>query len=158
MTKEWCTENEDERFLPTLQDDASEIIDGLWLGSEANALDLVWLKVQGIRTIITINSRRTDPLSMPEISESLKQWFRTNVNHVYYQALDTPTQMVLHLFQPAYELIHEVLDAKENILVHCGRGISRSATLVIAALMTRESSSYCAAYVIFFSPFVKSWF
>eukprot|EP00633_Aureoumbra_lagunensis_P001137 CAMPEP_0197290502 /NCGR_PEP_ID=MMETSP0890-20130614/7710_1 /TAXON_ID=44058 ORGANISM="Aureoumbra lagunensis, Strain CCMP1510" /NCGR_SAMPLE_ID=MMETSP0890 /ASSEMBLY_ACC=CAM_ASM_000533 /LENGTH=42 /DNA_ID= /DNA_START= /DNA_END= /DNA_ORIENTATION= len=42
MTKEWCTENEDERFLPTLQDDASEIIDGLWLGSEANALDLVW--------------------------------------------------------------------------------------------------------------------
>mmetsp|Transcript_19115 Transcript_19115/g.24801 ORF Transcript_19115/g.24801 Transcript_19115/m.24801 type:complete len:97 (-) Transcript_19115:1192-1482(-) len=95
MTKEWCTENEDERFLPTLQDDASEIIDGLWLGSEANALDLVWLKVQGIRTIITINSRRTDPLSMPEISESLKQWFRTNVNHVYYQALDTPTQMVL---------------------------------------------------------------
>ena len=36
-TNEWIeTQAEDERFLPTFQDDASLITEGLWLGSEAN--------------------------------------------------------------------------------------------------------------------------
>ena len=37
------------------------------------------------------------------------------------------------------------MDNAETVIVHCGRGISRSATLVIATLMVREKLSYTDA-------------
>ena len=41
----------------------------------------------------------------------------------------------------------EGLKKKENVIVHCGRGISRSATVVIAALMVKDGLSYRDARV-----------
>lgn len=93
---EWReTEVIDERFLPTIENEASEIVEGLFLGSEQNASDVVWLKVQGISRILTINSYRLDPVASPHLSESLKAWYAENVEQIYIQALDTPTQLVL---------------------------------------------------------------
>ena len=39
------------------------------------------------------------------------------------------------------------LKKNENVIVHCGRGISRSATVVIAALMVKDGLSYRDARV-----------
>jgi protein-tyrosine phosphatase len=36
----------------------------------------------------------------------------------------------------------EGLKKGENVIVHCGRGISRSATVVIAALMVKDGLCY----------------
>lgn len=83
----------DERFLPVIEADASEIVPGLYLGSEANAKDVVWLKVRGISRIVTINSNPLDIFS-EDCSESLKVWLKTNVKRLYVQALDSPTQTV----------------------------------------------------------------
>lgn len=82
----------DERFLPLIEADASEIVPGLYLGSEANAKDAVWLKVCGISRIVTINSY---PLVLPEedCSESLKGYLKS-IKQLYIQALDSPTQTV----------------------------------------------------------------
>ena len=41
----------------------------------------------------------------------------------------------------------EGLRKGENVIVHCGRGISRSATVVIAALMVKDGLSYRDARV-----------
>ena len=41
----------------------------------------------------------------------------------------------------------EGLKKNENVIVHCGRGISRSATVVIAALMVKDGLSYRDARV-----------
>ncbi|KAJ8603066.1 hypothetical protein CTAYLR_006661 [Chrysophaeum taylorii] len=146
---EWReTEAEDERFLPTIEAEASEIVEGLFLGSEANAMDVVWLKVTGISKILTINSYPVRPATNPHLSESLKGWFKENVEHSYLEALDSPTQLILEHFQPALDFIGAALDAKKRVLVHCGRGISRSATLVIAALMDRDRLSYTQAFAL----------
>lgn len=55
------TECEDERFLPLIQAEASQIDDSLWLGSEDNVRDLVFLKVANITRIVTIMPYAVDP-------------------------------------------------------------------------------------------------
>ena len=45
------------------------------------------------------------------------------------------------------DFVLEGLRKGENIIVHCGRGISRSATVVIAALMVKDGLSYRDARV-----------
>ena len=68
-TNEWIeTQAEDERFLPTFQDDASLITEGLWLGSEANVRDLAWVKVEKIQRIVTIMPYEVDPTAMEATS------------------------------------------------------------------------------------------
>ncbi len=94
-TNEWIeTQAEDERFLPTFQDDASLITEGLWLGSEANVRDLAWVKVEKIQRIGTIMPYEVDPTDGGNVSESLKDWFRGNVQVLFLDARDTPTQLV----------------------------------------------------------------
>lgn len=85
---------EDERFLPLIEAEAHEILPGLWLGGEANAMDVVWLKVHSISRILSINSYAISPLETScDMSESLKSWFTLNVEHEYIEALDSPTQL-----------------------------------------------------------------
>ena len=94
-TNEWIeTQAEDERFLPTFQDDASLICDGLWLGSEANVRDLAWVKVEKIRRIVTIMPYEVDPCDNGNVSEALRTWFKSSVTTLFLHARDTPTQLV----------------------------------------------------------------
>ena len=48
------------------------------------------------------------------------------------------------------DFVLEGLKKNENVIVHCGRGISRSATVVIAALMVKDGLSYRDARVYVF--------
>ena len=94
-TNEWIeTQAEDERFLPTFQDDASLICDGLWLGSEANVRDLTRVKVEKIRRIVTIMPYEVDPCDNGNVSEALRTWFKSSVTTLFLDARDTPTQLV----------------------------------------------------------------
>ena len=48
-------------FLPTFCDGpANEVAPNLYLGSEANASDLVWLKVEGITHVLSIQGYPID--------------------------------------------------------------------------------------------------
>jgi protein tyrosine phosphatase len=166
MSPEWVeTVDEDERFLPLIQGHASQICENLWLGSEDNVRDLVWLKLNKITRIVTIMPQAVDPTDSGHMSEALKLWFAENVDSLFLEALDTPTQLVLAMcltltmyklecialnqvfkhVKRAIEFININLDRNNCVIVHCGRGISRSATLVIATLMVRNKMSYADA-------------
>ena len=96
MSPEWVeTVDEDERFLPLIQGHASQICENLWLGSEDNVRDLVWLKLNKITRIVTIMPQAVDPTDSGHMSEALKLWFAENVDSLFLEALDTPTQLVL---------------------------------------------------------------
>ena len=85
-TNEWIeTVEEDERFLPTFQGDASLIKEGLWLGSEENVRDLVWLKVEKITRIVTIMPYPVDPTDSGDVSETLKLWYADNVEALFLE-------------------------------------------------------------------------
>ena len=97
---EWReTEVEDERFLPLIEAAATEILENLWLGSEANVRDLIFLKVQGITKILTINSFPVNPIDTPHASEALKSYFAEHVTQKYIECLDTPIELVYVLLE-----------------------------------------------------------
>ena len=92
---EWVeTVDNDERFLPVIQGEASQICQNLWLGSEENVRDLVWLKVTKITRIVSIMPSAVDLTDSGHLSEALKLWFAQNVETLLLVALDTPTQLV----------------------------------------------------------------
>lgn len=140
------TECEDERFLPLIQAEASQIDDSLWLGSEDNVRDLVFLKVANITRIVTIMPYAVDPTDCGHLSEALKSWYADNVVALFLEALDTPTALLFEHVERAVAFVAEATTAGRRVIVHCGRGISRSATLVIAVLMVRDGLSYRDAF------------
>jgi len=46
------------------------------------------------------------------------------------------------------KVVNDALDRGEKVVIHCGRGISRSATLVISTLMHRLRLSYTDAFAL----------
>jgi|Transcript_24886 hypothetical protein len=142
-TNEWIeTVEEDERFLPTFQGDASLIKEGLWLGSEENVRDLVWLKVEKITRIVTIMPYPVDPTDSGDVSETLKLWYADNVEALFLEALDTPTQLVPAAVLSFHRACHRSRRCFSDVryLTTCGKRWTSS-----MATSRREDPSSCTA-------------
>lgn len=55
---------------------------------------------------------------------------------------DDPEEDIFSVFDDTYDWIESKLEKKQNILIHCYAGISRSATIVIAYLIKRYKMTY----------------
>jgi dual specificity phosphatase 10 len=56
--------------------------------------------------------------------------------------LDSDQANIAQYFQEAFEFIQRAIADRSTVLVHCERGVSRSATIVIAWLMHSERLGY----------------
>jgi len=60
---------------------------------------------------------------------------------------DIESEYIDDYFSEAYDFIHDALSHHQNkVLVHCGFGVSRSASLVIMYLMKTWQKGYEEAY------------
>ena len=137
-------------FLPTFSEgSADEVQPNLYLGSEANASDLVWLKVEGITHVLSIQGQPIDVARLPDVSDAMRRWHEHAVRTLFIRLPDSPIASIFEHFEAAAQFINGALDTPgRKVLVHCGRGISRSASLVIAALMRRRGISYADAFAL----------
>ncbi len=55
--------------------------------------------------------------------------------HKSFKLKDNNIEPIGEYFQIAFDFIKAAVDAKEAVLVHCLKGMSRSATIVIAYIM-----------------------
>lgn len=101
---------------------------GLWISNWRPAKDIDWLKQKGITHVLGVI-----PLSLhkPLFYET------TGVKILYYNTEDNNGFRISIYFEESYLWIDEAL-SKGNVLVHCGAGISRSATIIIAYLMKKN--------------------
>lgn len=67
--------------------------------------------------------------------------FPPSVQHMKLNMRDDKEEEVRHYFFPALRFI-EQQRRKGNVLVHCGAGISRSVTLVIAYMVKTYEASF----------------
>ncbi|XP_075591967.1 protein phosphatase Slingshot [Dermatophagoides farinae] len=106
-------------------EEPSKILDYLYLGSEWNASNFEELKGKGVQKILNVTS---------EIDNYFPGYFD------YYNIRvedDEATDMLRHL-NDTYYYIRKAKDEGVKVLVHCKKGISRSASVVVAYIMKEK--------------------
>jgi protein-tyrosine phosphatase len=104
----------------------------VFLGNEDNARDLALLQSYAITHVISL----TQSVYYPEKFT----YYPINID-------DSPIANIYQYFEPCVEFINEALYARDsnsgmNVLVHCAAGVSRSASIVIAYIMSQQRVDY----------------
>ncbi|TFK40982.1 hypothetical protein BDQ12DRAFT_646634 [Crucibulum laeve] len=151
---------EDGGGSPTVPyaDGPTQIIPGVWLGSEDNARDWKGLVERGIKSILNVAKEVTSPFDSISTLQPLRSVVSTpnfkkplNPDPTYYPPHLPSGRPAMHYlklqwshgqqdlvdggFQEAMAFTDAALDRGEGVLIHCQCGISRSATMVIALVM-----------------------
>lgn len=124
-----------EKSLPFVVDDkpdlhVANVIPGLYLSSQDPAVCSDILKKYDIKHILSIGVN---------ISEKFH-----DIQYHNCDLLDLPESNVIPPIKKCIDIIHT--NRKENVLVHCNAGVSRSAAIVIAYLIIIMRLSYDDAY------------
>lgn len=116
-----------------LYDNPTEIVPGLFLGSESKVCNGVWLKKYNIKTVVNA----TDDLMCE---------YKSPIKFYMWNMQDRPSENIIPFLEKTAKIIDFSLSKKEGILIHCHMGISRSASLVWYWLSTRKyNGDYKAA-------------
>ena len=108
------------------------IIDNIYLGNHEAASNEDYLKQYSITTVV--NCAHQD-----DIVSDYK-----DIKFLELNLIDDPVQNLFPKFEVAYKFIKK--NSKNNILIHCYSGISRSASLVIFYLMKEKGWDYDTCY------------
>jgi protein-tyrosine phosphatase len=104
---------------------ASHIENGLYLGDEEAAKDLLLLEKLKIKRIVTVG-------------KELEIFYPDNFDYMKIDIYDHQDEDIYQYFEPTFKFIDESLSKNENVLVHCKYGISRSATIVCSYLIQKH--------------------
>lgn len=104
----------------------------LYIGNITAAKDVINLKRKNIVNVIS---------AVEQESANFDFYPKHNINHLILPCSDSGGQDMIGFFKEAISFIEENLE-HSNVLVHCWAGMSRSATLVIAYLMKKNSLPY----------------
>ena len=111
--------------------DLDEIEDKLWLGNLKSATNIKDLKEKGIKKILTV---------MNEKGKSYNK--EDGFIHKTIDVIDMDYENIIQYFGECLNFIK----GNEKTLVHCGAGVSRSATIVIAYIMWTKKMKYEDAF------------
>ncbi|KAL1229072.1 Dual specificity protein phosphatase [Trichinella pseudospiralis] len=99
---------------------------GLYIGTVNEAINMRTLQDYFISRVLTVD------MFPPEMHYQ-------SVTYLFVMAKDLSEWNLMADFDRCLEFIESAIQSKENILVHCQEGISRSATVVAAYLMKKYS-------------------
>jgi len=111
------------KVLPVRDFDAQEIVPGLYLGDVYAAHNTRELKKRNITHIVTCTVGVAPP-------------FPDHFEYMHLKILDCAGEKIHEHFLQTSEFISSAIRDGGKVLVHCIRGVSRSATIVCAHLMT----------------------
>ncbi|XP_076468613.1 dual specificity protein phosphatase 6-like [Babylonia areolata] len=130
-----CESSGDLESTPHMSPFPVEVLPYLYLGNAKNSADLSQLKKNGIHYILNV-------------TPNVPNMFQDNGDFKYLQIpiSDHWSQNLSSFFPEAIAFIDEARQTKQGVLVHCLAGISRSVTVTVAYLMSRQSMCLNEAY------------
>jgi dual specificity MAP kinase phosphatase len=133
LSTDW---QDDPLYLPSLKSPIDQVEEGLYIGNVIGRHEIVERKIP-VDLIISIvghaDRASLQPTLAVESGHDLDDTDKTDPRIVHLM-LDTTTR-----------LITEARAAGQTVFVHCGAGVSRSATVVLDYLMQRDGFTFAAA-------------
>lgn len=125
-------------YIRNKNDEATLIIPSfMYLGGHKSVKEVDSLDSQGITHVLNMAQElRLD-------TDELK---KRNIKLLHIAAKDAKTYNIRADFDQAFQFIDDALRTRGKIIINCARGISRSATIVIAYLMFRYNMGLVDAY------------
>lgn len=125
-------------FYNNQYEDPSLIIEPfLYLGGASINLNPKLANYYGITHILNMASEQVPNMQL---------FSNLNIRYKHIPADDALNYNIRYHFEEAFEIIDDARRTNGRILVHCAMGISRSATIVIAYIMSRYNMSLKASY------------
>jgi protein tyrosine phosphatase len=118
--------------VPLTTKTLDQIIPHLFLGNLEDASDINLLNKYDIKYIINISGFEN---KFPKKFV----YYKININ-------DSPNENIFRYFRETGEFINNAVSTGKNILVHCHAGISRSASIIIAYLISWTNRSFDQSY------------
>ncbi|XP_065815505.1 dual specificity phosphatase 29-like [Labrus bergylta] len=107
----------------------------IYIGDEKTALEFSGLRDLSITHVLNAAEGKFN-----NVLTGAEYYSDMDIQYYGVEADDKPTFNISQFFRPAAQFIHEALGHPENkVLVHCVMGRSRSASLVLAYLMMKQS-------------------
>ena len=111
----------------TLKPDIDEVYPKIFISSAGPARDLDVLQERNITHIV-------------QVAKLLKPMFEEKFKYLEIDLNDSPDEDAYEHFQEAAQFIDDALSGGGSVLVHCGAGVSRSSTMVIAYFILQKKS------------------
>jgi atypical dual specificity phosphatase len=121
-------------------DTITEILPSLFIGGYGGAMNEILLQKYNIKTIITLNKK----LKLPH-SDNYKY------EYYLYDMDDVPSFSIKVYFNEITDIIHDSIEKKNNVLIHCYCGVSRSVSFCIAYLI-----KYCNMTLVQSYEFIRT--
>ena len=122
--------------------DVDTIIDGkLYLGNEQSASDENMLETRGIRHVLNVSHDCDVPIAL---------YTQLGIKYMHVRIKDNSDAPIGDYIDSMLAFISNAIAKNEPILVHCRKGWSRSATVVIAYIIANgrpTKNEPCASYV-----------
>lgn len=134
--KTFCT-NIKNKHNENPKDKICKIVNYIYLGNEYQSFTKSILIENDIKHILCLNTYKKQ-------SSTLEKYKNLGISHYQIIISDTSESDISIYLENIYEYIDNSIKSKNNIFVHCQRGVSRSATAIIYYLMRKmfETGAY----------------
>jgi len=131
-------EEDKSLFKPVVLNNCDQILSFLYLGGVDAVADTQCVVEQGIRAVVCC----LRDLEFPEKDFSKDiEYYRVDVEDISREPIEL-------FFPEATKFIHSWVSREQPVLVHCRAGVSRSASVVMAYLMTYQGYSLHDAFFL----------